>query len=174
MPTWPDLAAFSRDLDKLERDLARTEAQRITKLMADEAVQIGTKAASADLGGDPKFSGWAPRLDLDVRRTRGFGHIVQPNRRSAGPWTVAEQGRNQGDGGGGAFFGPGANRRDGSTRRRKDGSVAKVRAFRSKRWNGYTRGKNTASDAVSDMERRLPKIAEREVGRVVRRRFDVT
>jgi hypothetical protein len=165
MPTWPDAASFARDLDRLERDLARDEARRITKDAAEEARKIATRAASRDLGGDPKFSGWAPMLDLNVRSTRTFGHSLTPTRYSAGPWTVAEFGRNQ-------MAGPRVRTgRDGSARRTKKGNVSVVR--KRSRWNGQTAGKDTASEAVAEMERKIPPMIERQVTRVMRRRFDV-
>ena len=172
MPTFRSFAAFGTELDRAHRDLEREANGRIAKQMAEQGQKIARDAASADLGGDPKFSGWAPPLDTKIKTTR-TGAILSPTRQSAGPWTVAERGRNKGSSSG-VFIGPGANRRTGATRRRKDGSVAKVRSFKSKRWNGYTAGKNTASDAVDVMERELPKIAERESRRVLQRRFDVT
>lgn len=174
MPTWPNAAAFARDLERMQDDLARKEAKRITLAAAKEARLIAYREAAKDLGGDPKFSGWRPWLRLDVKPTRGFGALIKPTRQSAGPWTVAEFGRNQGNAGGGAFFGPGANRRTGSTRRRGDGSVAKVRAFRSRRWNGYTAGKGTASRADSVMDAKIPPMIEKQVTKVMRRRFDVS
>lgn len=174
MPTWPDPAAFARELERLESDLARDEARRITKKMAEEARTIAYRVASSDLGGDPRFSGWEPWLELQVKSARRSGHLLMPTKRSAGPWTVAEQGRNQGNGGGGAFLGPGVNRRTGATRFRSDGTVAKVRAFRSKRWNGYTVGKRTATKAEQQIESATAPIADREVKKALRRRFDVT
>ena len=174
MPIWPDGAAFARDLERMQRDMARDEAKRITREAARAAEVIAYRAAAKDLGGDPKFSGWRPWLQLQIKPTRSFGHVLYPTRQSAGPWTVAEFGRNKGSGTGGAFLGPGANRRTGETRRRKDGSVAKVRAFRSKRWNGYTAGKSTASDAVSDIERLIDPLVEMEFRKSLSKHFDVS
>jgi len=98
--------------------------------------------------------------------------MLTPTARSAGPWTVAEQGRNQGNAGG--FFGPGINATTGLTARTKSGKVRKVRARALRRWNGTTRGRDTASDAVALMEREMPKLAEQGVKRVIRKRFDVS
>lgn len=175
MPTWPDAAAFARDLERIERDLARDEAKRITGEAAKEARVIAYREAAKDLGGDPKFSGWRPWLELQVKPTRGStGHLIAPTRQSAGPWTVAESGRNQGNGGGGAFFGPGANRRTGETARTKAGNVRKVRTVTARRWNGYTSGKGTASRATAEMERKIPPEIERQVTKVLRKHFDVS
>lgn len=173
MATFSSFDAFGRALDAAAKDLDREGNGRISFEMAREGQKIARRAAANDLGGDPKFSGWAPRLATVAKKTRG-GAILHPTRSSAGPWTVAEIGRNKGSGTRGAFIGPGANRKTGATRFRKDGSVAKVRAFKSRRWNGYTDGKETASDAVEVMEKELPKIAERESRKVLQRRFDVT
>lgn len=173
MATFSSFDAFGRALDAAAKDLDREGNGRIAFEMAREGQKIARKAAAADLGGDPKFSGWAPRLATVVKKSR-TGAVLHPTRQSAGPWTVAEQGRNKGSGTGGAFIGPGVNRKTGLTSRTKAGNVRKVRATRGRRWNGYTQGKETASDAVEVMEKELPKIAERESRKVLQRRFDVT
>ena len=127
-------------------------------------------AAKADLGGDNKFSGWA-RAPLDTRYDIvAPGRIsFHPTRRSAGPWTVAESGRNQGNAGG--FSGPGANRKTGLTSFTKSGNVRKVRARKSKRWNGRTAGKGTASDALKRIDDKVPGVVDQQVGRAVRKFF---
>ena len=171
MATFQSFEAFGRAIGDLERDIDRQSRTYIAGLMAARAESIARTAASSDLGGDPKFSGWAPALDTKIRWTRD-GVIMSPTRSSAGPWTVAERGRNQGNAAG--FAGPGINRRTGITSRTNSGGLRKVRAFRAKRWNGRTRGKGTASDATATMDRELPQIAEREVRRVTVKHFDVT
>lgn len=173
MPNWTSAAAFARDLERTQREIDREGALEINKAAAREAQVIGYREAARDLGGDPKFSGWPPWLELQtvVRRN---GVLLRPTRRSAGPWTVANVGRNRGSGTGGAFLGPGASRTTGETRRRKDGSVAKVREFRSRRWNGYTRGFGTADRAVRVMDDKIPDGIEREFGKLLRKRFDVS
>lgn len=175
MPTWSSLEAFGRDLDKLARELEREEARRITRQMAERAQEIAKQAASADLGGDDAFSGWRRNnpinLDTQIRTVDGGrGHLLTPTRSSAGPWTVAERGRNVGETG--KFLGPGMNHNTGITSRTKTGNIRR-RGFKAKRWNGVTRGKDTASDALERMDRELPRMAEREVRRVMIRRFDV-
>lgn len=175
MPTWTSFADFGRELAALERDLTGPEQRKITRLMGLEAQRIANQAAAGDLGGDRAFSGWlrGNPLPLDTRlRPAGAATLLTPTRSSAGPWTVAEQGRNQGNAAG--FAGPGINRRTGVTSRTQAGNVRRVRARRSRRWNGTTRGKNTASDALKVMERRLPPIADKAVLVVTRKRFDVT
>ena len=182
MPTFSSFGAFARELDQLEHELRREEGLRITRKQAEAARKIATAAARRDLGGNSRFSGWAGRdlADLRVKQLRGnkVGHILAPTRKSGGPWKVAEQGRNKGTatgrGGKAIFFGPGINRETGETARTKSGAVRKVRRFKAKRWNGYTAGKGTASDAISAMERVLPKVAEDGVTKVTRKHFDVT
>lgn len=171
MPTWKSLDAFARELVGVEADLTGPEKARVTMAQAKAAQKIATQAASRDLGGDPKFSGWAPPLDTVTRSTRDNNALLIPTRRSAGPWTVAEYGRNKGNPSG--FQGPGINIRTGLTARTKSGAVRKVRARRARRWNGYTAGKNTASDAKAEMDRALPKIADKAVRLALRKRFDV-
>lgn len=172
MPTFRSLADFGDELAKLGADLTTREKYEITDGMGRRAQKLAEQAASADLGGDPKFSGWTPVLETRTRRLADGATMLTPTARSAGPWTVAEQGRNQGNAGG--FFGPGINATTGLTARTKSGKVRKVRARALRRWNGTTRGKDTASDAVALMEREMPKLAEQGVKRVIRKRFDVS
>lgn len=176
MPTWNSLAAFGASLDQLNRELTTTEKRKITHAMGVQAEVIAASAARHDLGGDRAFSGWtrSQRIPLDTRtRTvSGGATLITPTRSSAGPWTVAERGRNQGNAGG--FAGPGINTRTGLTARTKSGAVRKVRARQARRWNGTTIGKRTATDATTVMERVLPKIAGVAVTVVARKHFDVT
>ena len=172
MASFRSFAAFGAELDKLQREFDRVERARITRLMGERAQAIAEQAASRDLGGDPKFSGWAPRLDTELVTKSDGSTLIGPTRSSAGPWTVAESGRNQGNARG--FFGPGVNVRTGLTSRTKTGAVRKVRVRKGRRWNGYTTGKGTASDATARMERELPLIAEAGVRRVLVKHFDVT
>lgn len=171
MPTWRSLDAFSRDLNKWAVEFERNEAHKITEKMGKRAQAIARSVASGDLGGDPKFSGWAPELDTRLKEIK-TGHVILPTKPGAGPWTVAEKGRNVGETG--RFLGPGATLAGGAVRRRKDGSVAKRGARKARRWNGVTKGKNTATKAVEQMDRELPEIAGVEFKRVLKKRFDVT
>lgn len=174
MPSWSSMAAFGADLAGLEAELTGPEQRRITRLMGREAQQIADRQAQRDLGGDRAFSGWnrgAPiPLATHLKTTRSDGTVLLP--KFPGGWTVAEQGRNQGNASG--FAGPGVNRRTGRTARTKSGALRKVRAVQGRRWNGTTAGKGTATEATADMARKLPLIADREVLKVTRRRFDVT
>jgi hypothetical protein len=174
MPTWTSMADFGRDLAALEKDLTGPEQKRITRQMGLVAQQIAKQHAAKDLGGDRSFSGWlrGRPIPLDTRlRVVRDGTLLTPTRSSAGPWTVAEFGRNQGNAGG--FSGPGINRRTGITSRTQSGGIRRVRGRQSRRWNGVTAGKGTASDAVAEIDRKLPPIADKAVLRVMRKRFDV-
>jgi hypothetical protein len=158
MPTFNSMADFGRELDKLGKDLTGRDKWEITDSMGRRAKQLAAQAASHDLGGDPKFSGWAPTLDTFTRRLPDGSALLTPSRSSAGPWTVAEYGRNQ-------AFGP----KFTGQRFTKTGRVRKVKQ---KRFNGQTQPKHTANDARELMEKELPKIAERGVRKAIRRRFD--
>lgn len=176
MPTWQSIGAFGREVDRVQRSIDRQAsdtARRMGRAAAAKARPVAYRVAARDLGGDPKFSGWRPWLELDIRETRA-GVWIRPTRHSAGPWTVAEFGRNRGSGTNGAFIGPGANRKTGMTRFRKDGSVAKVRAFKSKRWNGYTQGKSTATTASDEIEKATAPIVEKVWRMELRKHFDVS
>ena len=170
MPTFTP-ESFSHALGKMADDLERDFRRTIAMDMAKAGQKIARRAASDDLGGDPKFSGWRPRLATVVKSTRD-GAILKPTRSSAGPWTVAEVGRNQG--GASGFHGPGVNRRTGLTSRTKSGGVRKQRSRKAKRWNGRTAGFGSASDALSVMEKQLPKIADKGGRKVMQKHFDVT
>lgn len=160
MPDFRSLADFGAQLDKLGRDLDGAGARRITKVMGDEAQKLATAAASADLGGDPKFSGWAPVLETKVRQLDASSAMLTPTRSSAGPFTVAEFGRNQ-------KAGP----RQVGPRLTKTGRISKAKT---KRWNGRTDPKHTASKAVTAIEREIPKVVERELPGLLRKYFDLS
>lgn len=174
MPSWSSMADFGKDLAKLTDDLSTDEQRRITRMMGKEAQQIAGQQAAQDLGGDKAFSGWnrGGPIPLATRLKSGRHDETVLLPKFAGGWTVAELGRNQGNAGG--FAGPGINRRTGITSRTKSGGVRKVRSVRGRRWNGVTRGKATATRATDEMAHKLPQIADREVLKVTRRRFDVT
>lgn len=183
MPTFRSFAEFGREWDKLNRELETDARRKIARKMAEHAEKIAVQEASRDLGGDPEFSGWKGRslADLQIKDgRRGDAVWLFPTRKSGGPWKVTEQGRNQGDakarGGGATFFGPLVDRRQGTslTLPSATGRQRKLRKGYAKRWNGYTRGKGTASRAVARFERELPPIAERGVKLVTSKHFDVT
>lgn len=175
MPNWKSVAAFSRDFDRMIGDLTGPEKRKITHAQGEEAQKIAAKQAAQDLGADRAFSGWNRGnpipLDTRLRNLPDGNTLMTP--KFPGGWTVAEQGRHA-DGGVGGFQGPGVNLRTGLTSRTKSGAIRRVRSRKSRRWNGVTQGKGTATKAIAEMERELPKIADRAVAKVIRKRFDVT
>lgn len=187
MPVWHSFADFGRSLDALARDLTVTEKRAITRKMAEESKRAAVASARLAVGADAKFSGWPgePRaLDsLQIKPLRDGRTGMWPTRKSGGPWKVAELGRNRGvnrfggatgRGGVALFQGPSIDRASGDTYRTKSGKVRMTRSRRRSKWSGYTPAKHTASEAVQVMERTVPPIAEREVRRVMDKRFTVT
>jgi hypothetical protein len=147
-------ATFAAKLDRFSKDISDDAMSHALGKMAKAEA---TKAASADLGGDPKFSGWAPTLDTRYDIV-GPGRIsFHPSRRSAGPWTVAEHGRNTNTG---PTLAMSSLTPTGRVSRRKR-----------KRYNGRTRGKGTATDAVSAIEREAPKVVQKQTSQAIKRIF---
>lgn len=153
-------AQFESRINRFLKELEDQKLKALASKAGDEAKKLAWKAAQADLGGDAAFSGWRP--ESNALHTR-YDHVspgvisFHPTRRSAGPWTVAEFGRNQAEGP--RMVGP---------RLTKTGRVSKAKT---KRWNGRTDGKDTASDALKDIDRRIPKVVEAEVLKAVRKFF---
>ena len=141
-------ASFNAKVVKFQRELGDDAlGHALGKMAKDEA----KKAASADLGGDDKFSGWAKAPLVTRYDIVGPGRVsFHPTPRSAGPWTVAQSGRNQ-------AAGPaiGSKGKRGSRRR----------------WNGRTEGKGTADDALNAIEPKVPKLAQQQVARAIRKVF---
>ena len=169
--------AVFRSFDDLAKGFAKTatslgpeELQKILRRVGREAQAISKEEAAKDVGDDLKFSGWAPPLSTVIKDGRPGVVAVIPTRRSAGPWTVLNDGRNQGETG--LFLGPGINRSTGETARTKRGAVRKTRAFKAKRWNGTTRGKGTADRARGRIEDMVPKRIEDEVRKAFKKHFD--
>lgn len=161
-----DLAALDRKLARVSAEFTgqagRARLQRVAKAAAKDA----DEAVRADLG-DLSMSGWRrgrPRqIVSQAVLLNDHEAAVQPVKQARGPMRVLEQGRNMGNAGG--FAGPGVNASTGLTARTKSGRVRKVRARRARRWNGYTQGKGTWTDAGELMERRVPGRFEAEVAR---------
>lgn len=170
MPTFKSFDEFGKALERMEKDI-ESKSKLLAREMGIKAQGIAEAAASADLGGDPKFSGWKPTLDTKLFTIR-TGVVVAPTRSGAGPWTVAEFGRHNGNAGG--FSGPGVNRKTGLTSRTKSGGLRKVQASKGKRWNGHTKAFHTADKAVKRMEIELTPIAAKGVKVIMVRHFDVT
>ena len=135
MATFASLKAYGEALDKMAKDLEQETKTRVALEMAHKAQSIAQGEANSDIGGS--FSGWrrgAPiELVTQVKKIRD-GYAVIPTRVSAGPWTVADQGRNQGNAGG--FSGPGISKKGTTSRRSR---VVFVRCGRSRRNGGTVR-----------------------------------
>lgn len=141
-------ASFGKKVDGFNKALTD---DAISHALGKMAKAEAAKAASVDLGGDPKFSGWAPTLDTRYDIV-GPGKVsFHPSKRSAGPWTVAQDGRNQAAGPAIGGKGKGGKR---------------------KRWNGRTSGKNTANEALALIDAEAPKVVDRAVGAAIRKFFD--
>lgn len=155
------MAEFARELKGLEGDLTQDEVKIITRQMGREGQQIADKSAARSLGGDSAFSGWnrgAPIPLATHLKPARQGTLLLP--KFPGGWTVAEFGRNSVEGP--RLVGPRLTRTGRVSRRRE------------RRYNGRTAGKGTASRAVDEMERQLPRIADKAVLKVTRKRFTVT
>lgn len=147
-------ASFNAKVAKLQKELGDDATlHEIGKMAKAEAA----KAASADLGGDPKFSGWAPTLDTRYDIVRPGVLSFHPTKRSAGPWTVAQFGRNQ-------MSGP-------LVRTSSVGLAGnrKRAGKRFRRWNGQTAGKGTADDALKAIEPQVPKLVQKHITTSIRR-----
>ena len=152
------LGQFESMLGRFMREFEDQKLKAIAQKAGMESKKLAERAASADLGGDPKFSGWAPTLDTRFDHLDPGKISFKPSRRSAGPWTVAEFGRNQAAGP--RMVGP---------RLTKTGKVSKARQ---KRYNGQTDGKGTASDALKLIDAKIPQVVEKEVVTAIRRFFN--
>ena len=148
-------ASLKRRIDRFSHEMTDDAlGHAIGKMAKDE----GVSAASADLGGDPKFSGWAPKLLLRYDIVDRGKVLVYPTRSAAGPWTVAEFGRN-------ASQGP----RLRSSRLTATGRRRSAKSMR--RWNGVTPAFNTATTTVDQIEKKAPGLVETQVGRAAAKAF---
>jgi hypothetical protein len=149
---------IARRLNPFIDELEDAKLKAIADKMGVRAKVLAKQAASADLGGDPKFSGWKPTLDTRYDHLSPGAIGFKPTRRAAGPWTVAEFGRNQAAGP--RMVGP---------RLTKTGRVSKAKT---KRWNGKTQPKNTATEALALIEREMPQVVDAEVNKAIRKFFN--
>lgn len=146
-------ASMARRIERFEKELTDDAiGHSLGKMAKDEA----RRAASADLGGDPKFSGWKFALDTRYDIVARGRVLLKPTPRSAGPWTVANDGRNAA---GGPVQGPMLT---------KTGKVSRARR---KRYNGQTKGKGTADNARAAIERKAPGVVDVHVGKAIRKSF---
>ncbi len=157
MPTDRSFGEFAARLDRFDRSFDGPGLRKLLTSIGEAGQREATAAASADLGGDPKFSGWAPTLDTKYRITGATMVQFQPSRRSAGPWTVAEFGRH-------SQAGP----RMAGPRLTKTGRVSRARV---RRWNGRTEGKQTATKAIARIEGRVGGLCEKHVKQSIRKAF---
>lgn len=147
--------SFAGRVDKAIASFGGAELKKAMDRLGVEAKKDAMHAASMDLGGDPKFSGWPGSLDTRFDHV-GQGRIsFHPTPRSAGKWTVAEYGRHTG-------IGPPA------VRLTKSGRVSRARV---RKWNGRTAGKGTATEAVSVIQRETPQRAEAEIAKALKKAF---
>jgi len=148
---------LSKRIDLIAREMTgEAAAARLRKVGVLSKTDIND-AVRADLG-DLSMSGWRRGNPHEVV---GRFDVVSPGTlemfpagKAKGPMRVLQQGRNQGDAAG--FAGPGMTRTGGVVGRTKSGAVRKTRAFKARKWNGYTQGKDTWDDAVRIMERNMP------------------
>lgn len=88
-------ASFVKRVDAMATGLKNPHLRTVMTGVGVEAKGDAFKAVAADLGGDDRFSGWS-KAPLGTR----FNHVGEgriafgPTKRGAGPWTVAERGRN--------------------------------------------------------------------------------
>lgn len=145
----------------------RSMMERLGKLAEGDA----QKAARADLGGDNKFSGWSKAPLATETKYLGNGQqYVGPTPQGAGPWTVAQAGRNAGGAGGLRTTRSGVLQRRAGTRvRKKDG--VRVDKWRRTKWNGTTAPKFTADDAKAITARETPKRLRKESLKVITTAF---
>lgn len=140
-------AELNGKVERLRYDLGPGGAPERLLLAKAKLAPLVAQAVSGDIG-DTSMSGWWRGAAIDVSGVAvqtPEGLAIEPEKRSRGPMRVLQQGRNQGNAAG--FAGPGISRTTGMTARTKSGGVRKTRAWKAKRWNGTTTGKNTWSDA---------------------------
>lgn len=147
-------AEFNARVKRLENEIEGAALKKAMTRVGVDAKKIAAAEASSDLGGDPKFSGWAPTLATRFDHVGDGKILFTPTPRSAGPWTVAEFGRNQAAGP--RMVGP---------RLTKTGKVSKARQ---KRYNGRTQGKGTATRATDRIDSMVGKASRELVDKALR------
>jgi hypothetical protein len=149
------LASFAKRVDVFINGITGAELKQVMTGLGVAAKKDAAAAASVDLGGDPKFSGWAPILETRFDHI-GEGRIsFHPSGKSAGPWTVAESGRH-------TAAGPPA------PHLTKGGKAKKGKA---RKWNGRTQGKGTATAAKAIIEKETPDRVDKEIKKVLHKAF---
>lgn len=144
MPT-DTFVSFQHRVDQFVNGISGADLKQVMTGVGVAAKGDALSAASSDLGGDPAFSGWSGALDTRFDHV-GTGRIsFHPSKRSAGKWTVAEFGRHS------AAGPPGGKR--------------------SRRWNGRTQGKGTATKALAAINQATPDRIEAEVKKAIAKAF---
>ena len=151
-----DFASLNRKLEAVSRDLSGTTSRAQMKRVGVKVQPLIDRAVTSSIG-DLSMSGWRRGAPIQIkgtsRTTSDHAVLVEPVKSAKGPMAVLERGRNMGNASG--MAGPGVSA-DGTTRRNKNGSVRKVRARKSKRWNGYTPAKHTMTDASQLIKDKAP------------------
>jgi hypothetical protein len=148
-----------RSMVQLERTMS---PQAIEKRLTGVGVQLKTVglrgAATTKVGADLMMTrGWSQPGPLRLSfKVDGESLLMHRSGRSAGPWRVAEEGRNQGNAAG--FSGPGINVKTGKTTRNTNGSMRKVRARKAKRFNGTTQGFGTWTATAAAFDQQAAKL----------------
>ena len=164
-----DLAGLASKLERVVDDLSgQTSRAQMARVGAKLQPEID-RAVVADIG-DSSMSGWRRGNPIEIvgshKVLSDHAVIVQPVPATKGLMAVLERGRNIGNSGG--MAGPGVSA-DGTTRRNKSGSLRKVRARKSKRWNGYTKGKGTMGDASRVIAAKAPDLVAAELRKALRK-----
>lgn len=143
MPADP-VADLAARLDALAAGLTGDQLREVLTTVGVAAKKDLDQSIKRDLGGDNKFSGWAPRLGSGFEHTAGGRITLTP--RPPGPWTVAESGRFRGS------------------------RVARKGRYRGRRvgW-GNTAPKRSWSDGVGIITRDTPERALTEIVALVRK-----
>ena len=171
MATFVGFDDLGRRLDAMARDLSAKGMESRLARVGRELAPLIDRAVAGDIG-DQSMSGWRRRKPIEVVGTSSVRDgllSVEPVKAAKGPMRVLESGRNQGNASG--FAGPGVNRLTGETARTKSGAVRKVRARKAKRWNGYTTGKGTWSEAAEAIIAKAPGAINDEKVAVMARHF---
>lgn len=164
MPSFNSFGGAADHFARYRKEWEGSSLNAKAKVVGEMATTMAVDVARQDLGADAAFtggkgrgSGWRPATNwLQTKafvRKEGVA-TVQPTGRSAGPWTVAERGRNA--------YAVGDKRSRGMGKRRKDGT-RKERFSTVKGTVGATRGFGTATKAQVVFQRDIPKVIERIV-----------
>ena len=158
-----DFGSLNRKMEAVSRDLSGETSKAQMKRVGAKLAPLIDKAVRADIG-DLSMSGWRRGDAIPIEGVARVlsDHVVkvEPDKPGKGPMAVLERGRNMGNASG--MAGPGVSA-DGSTRRNESGALRKVRARKSRRWNGYTDPLRTMSDASQLIKDKAPELIQREL-----------